>query len=100
MEIATPVCPPARNDRLIYHPRKGEYIVKKEPWRIIVALISVGFIIYMWAKKDIASIYATTPPEQLLPMVVTSAAVTLFKVILSALAVLLAKWIVGKIGKK
>ena len=71
-----------------------------KPVRMVLFGLGVVWIAAMWAKKDIASIYATTPPEQILPMVVTSAAVTLFKVILIALAVLLAKWIVGKIGKK
>lgn len=28
---------------------------KKEPWRIIVAIISIAFIIYMWIEKDIVA---------------------------------------------
>lgn len=30
---------------------------KKEPWRIIVAILSIVFIIYMWAEKDIVAIF-------------------------------------------
>lgn len=29
---------------------------KKEPWRIIVAIISIAFIIYMWIEKDISGL--------------------------------------------
>ena len=74
--------------------------MKKEPWRIIVALIAAAFIIYMWVKKDVAGIYTTMPAEQILPMVVTSVAVTLLKVALIAGAVLAIKWIISKIGRK
>ena len=37
---------------------------KKEPWRIIVAIISIAFIIYMWVEKDILAIYSSMPAEQ------------------------------------
>lgn len=29
---------------------------KKEPWRIVVVIISFAIIIYMWVEKDIASL--------------------------------------------
>ena len=29
---------------------------KKESWRIVVAIISIAFIIYMWVEKDIVEI--------------------------------------------
>lgn len=28
---------------------------KKETWRIVVAIISIAFIIYMWIEKDIVA---------------------------------------------
>ena len=28
---------------------------KIEPWRIVVAILSIGFIIYMWTTKKIVS---------------------------------------------
>lgn len=72
---------------------------KKEPWRIVVAIISIMFIIYMWIEKDIASIYSSMPAEEALPLVVTTIAVTLVKVGLMTVGILCIKWIVGKIKK-
>ena len=73
---------------------------KIEPWGIIAFVIAVAFIIFMWVKKDIANIYATVPSEQIAPLVVTTIAVSLLKVAAIAVAVLLIKWIAGKIKKK
>ncbi len=72
---------------------------KIEPWRIIAFIISVLFIIFMWVKKDIVTIYTTMPTEQVVPLVVTTIAVSLLKVAAIAGGVLLIKWIVGKIKK-
>ncbi len=72
---------------------------KIEPWRIIAFIISVLFIIFMWVKKDIVTIYTTMPTEQVVPLVVTTIAVSLLKVVAIAGGVLLIKWIVGKIKK-
>lgn len=73
---------------------------KIEPWRIIVFVIAVAFIIFMWVKKDIAEIYATMPSEQIIPLVVTTIAVSLLKVAVIAGVILLIKWIIGKMKKK
>ena len=71
-----------------------------EPWRIIVFILALAFIIFMWVKKDISKIYATVPQEQIAPLVVTTIAVSLMKVAAIAGAILLIKWIVGKTNKK
>lgn len=73
---------------------------KKEPWRIVVGMISIAFIVYMWVEKDIAEIYTTMPQEQVIPMIATTIAVSLLKVGAIAGGILLVKWIVGKITKK
>ena len=73
--------------------------MKKEPWRILVGVLAIGWIVSMWVKKDIAAIYATMPPEQILPVVVTTIAVTLLKVIGIAAVILLVKWLAGKLKK-
>ena len=73
--------------------------MKKEPWRILVGVLAIGWIVYMWVKKDIVSLYATMSPEQILPLVVTNVAVTLLKVIGIAAVILLAKWLAGKLKK-
>ena len=73
---------------------------KKEPWRIALFLLAAAYIVYLWAKKDIAAIYATAPKEQIVPLILTTVAVSLFKVALLSAAILFVKWIIGKIGKK
>ena len=73
--------------------------MKKEPWRILVGVLAIGWIVSMWVKKDIAGIYAAMPPEQILPLVVTNVAVTLLKVIGIAAVILLVKWLAGKLKK-
>lgn len=72
---------------------------KKEPWRIVVATISILFIIYMWIEKDIAAIYSTIPEEQVLPLVVITIVVTLMKVGVMTGGILFIKWIIGKIKR-
>ena len=73
---------------------------KREPWRIIAGILGVGAIVYMWTEKDIASACAALPKEQLLPMIVTSAAVTLLKVAAMTGGILLIRWIIGKCRNK
>ena len=73
---------------------------KIEPWRILVFIIAIAFIIFMWVKKDIAETYATIPKEQIAPLIVSTIAVSLLKVVAIAGVILLIKWIVGKINKK
>ena len=72
---------------------------KKEPWRIIVAIISIVFIIYMWVEKDILAIYSSMPAEQALPLTVTTVAVSLLKVAMLTVGILVVKWIAGKFIK-
>ena len=72
---------------------------KREPWRIVVGILAIAFIVYMWVEKDIASTYAALPKEQLLPVILTSAAVTLLKVGAMAGVILLVKWIIRKFKK-
>ena len=72
---------------------------KIDPWRIIVFIIAVAFIIFMWVKKDIAEIYAAIPAEQIAPLIITTIAVSLLKVAVIVGAILLIKFIVGKTKK-
>ena len=72
---------------------------KKEPGRVIIFVISILFIVFMWVKKDIADIYTTMPGEQIVPMIVTTIAVSLLKFALITGAILLLKWIMKKIQK-
>ena len=73
---------------------------KKEPWRMIVGILSVVFIVYMWVKKDILTIYATMPKEQVLPLIAATIAVSLIKIAAIAGGILLLKWIINKVIKK
>ena len=67
---------------------------KKEPWRIIVGILAIAFIIYTWIDKDILDVYSTMPKEQMIQMVATTIAVTLVKVAAITLGILLIKWII------
>lgn len=73
---------------------------KRESWRIIVAIISIVFIIYMWVKKDIVASYDTMPADQMVPLVATTIAVILVKVAAITLAIPFIKWIAKRITKK
>lgn len=73
---------------------------KKEPWRILVAVLSAVFILFMWVKKDIVSIYTTMPKEDVFPLILTTIAVTLVKVAGIAIFLLLVKWIIGRIQNR
>ena len=72
---------------------------KREPWRIIVGIIAIAFIVYMWVKKDIMTIYTTMPKEQVVPLIATTIAVSLIKVAAIAGGILLIKWIISKFKK-
>ena len=72
---------------------------KKDPRRWIIAILSICYIAWMWVKKDLLSIYANLPKEQALPLMLTTAAVSLLKVAALAGIVLLIKWLAGKLRK-
>ena len=79
----------------------GDHNKKKiQPWRIIVFIVSALFILFMWVQNDVAKVYATAPEGQIVPLIVTTIAVTLLKVAAIAGGVLLIKWLVGKMKKK
>ena len=73
---------------------------KKEPWRIIVGIIAIAYIVYMWIEKDIMTIYTTMPKEQVAPLIATTIAVSLIKVAVITGGILLIKWIISKIKNK
>ena len=73
---------------------------RREPWRIVVGIISILFIAYMWVQKDIMAIYTTMPQEEVLPLIVTTLAVSLLKVTAITGGILLAKWVVNRLQKK
>lgn len=71
-----------------------------KPWRMAAGVLSIGVILFLWVKKDVAAIYSTLPPEQLVPVLVTTVAVSLLKIAAMVGAAWLIKWIVGNIRKK
>ena len=73
---------------------------KKAPWRWVTGILAIACIVWMWAKKDLLSVWADLPAEQALPMLVTGVVVTLLKVALLAGIVLLLKWIAGKLHRE
>ena len=72
----------------------------KKPWRIVVGIISIAYIVFMWVKKDIVRIYTTMPQAEILPMIVTTVAVSFVKVAVIAGGILLLKWIFSKLKNK
>ncbi len=73
---------------------------KRESWRIIVFILAILLIVFLWARKDVVNIVATTPKEQIAPLVITTIAVSLLKILLIFVAVFLVGWLVGKIKNK
>ena len=72
---------------------------KKEPWRILLALVSLAYIIFLWAYKGMDTA-ASLPEEAVLPLMVTTAAVSLGKAALLAGVLLLIRWIVRWLQSK
>lgn len=72
---------------------------KKEPWRIIVGILAIAYIVYMWIEKDILAIYGSMPAEEAFPLAVTTVVVSLVKVGLMTIAIIFVKWLVGKFKK-
>lgn len=70
---------------------------KKAVWNIIIAIICIAFIVFLWVKKDILAIYRDLPREQVIPLVIISAAVSLMKAAAFTGAALLIRWIVTKV---
>ncbi len=73
--------------------------MKKEPWRYVVSGLSFAYIIFLWVRKDIGSIWASMPAERLLPMAVLSIVVTVLKVALIAAVLLLIRLLLSKLKK-
>ena len=69
---------------------------KNAPWRWVVGILAIGYILWMWVKKDVLSIYAGLPAEQAMPLIVTTVAVSLLKTAALAGLILLGKWLLGK----
>ena len=72
---------------------------QKEPWRIVVGVISIVLIVFMWIKNDILTIYTTMPQEQVVPLIVTTIVVSLIKVGAITGGILLIRWIIRKAKK-
>ena len=73
---------------------------KKEPWRLVIGVVSIIFIVVIWVTKDIEAVYDSLPIEQLVPMLATSVVVTIAKVAAISGVFFLAKWLVKKFSKK
>ena len=76
--------------------RKG----KLQPWRVAVFVLSCAFIVFLWARKDIAGIYATMPQEEIAPLVVTTVVVSIIKFLAVAGIALLVRCLIGRLKKQ
>ena len=73
---------------------------KPEPWRILVFILALIYIIFMWVRKDIGDLYASLPREELLPLLAATVGVSLAKVAAIAGGILLTKWLAGKFSQR
>ena len=73
--------------------------MKQEPWRVLVFVISLIFIVAMWIRKDIGDTFVFLG-ENAIPVLVTTLGVSVIKVLLLACLILLVKWILSKFGGK
>lgn len=69
---------------------------KKEPWRLLVGIIAIAYIVYTWVEKDIFTSLTAVSGDQALPMAATSIAVTFAKVAIMAAIIFVVKWLTGK----
>ena len=69
---------------------------KKEPWRLLVGIIAIAYIVYTWVEKDIFTSLTAVSGEQALPIAATSMAVTFAKVTIMAAIIFVIKWLTGK----
>lgn len=74
--------------------------MKKEPWRIVIASISVALIVLMWTKNNVLSIYDNLPAEQVIPLMATTFAVSMLKVAAITAVLMIIKWISRKFIRK
>ena len=72
---------------------------KNTPWRWVAGILAICYIVWMWVKKDVLSIYASLPAEQALPLLITSVAVSILKVAALAGLILLGKWLLGRLKR-
>ena len=79
---------------------EGKTTEKKAPWRIVVGIVSLLFIVFLWVKNEVLTIYTTMPKEQMIPMIATAVSVSFLKVGGIAGGVFLLKWIIGIIRTK
>lgn len=77
---------------------KNKNNTPKEPWRIVVFVIAIAFIVFMWISKDISAINEDMPKEEAIPLIITTIAVSLLKVAAIALVCVLIKWVLDKLA--
>ena len=73
---------------------------KTEPWRIVIFVLAVLYIVFLWIRKDIGSIYAGLPREEMIPLIATTVGVSLVKVGAITGGILLIRRILGRIRNK
>ena len=72
---------------------------KNEPWRLLVGLASIAYILFLWTKKDIGGIYSGLFQEDVIPLVATTLLVSLVKMAAIAGILLFVRWIIKKCRK-
>lgn len=73
---------------------------KIEPRRLVLGLASFAYIIFLWVKKNVAGAWSSLSTEALLPVILTSVAVSALKIVAIAAVVFLVRWLISKCGEK
>ena len=71
---------------------------KQKPplWKILVAAVSIIFILFLWGVKDFGALSA----KDMIPLVALNAVVTLLKMAAVAGVLFALKWLIDKTSKK
>ena len=71
---------------------------KQKPplWKILVAAVSIVFILFLWGYKD----FGALPPGEMIPLVALNAVVSLIKIVAVAGVLLGLKWLADRVSKK
>ena len=70
---------------------------KIETWRIVLFVLALVYMAVLWSKKDIATIYASVPSDQVFPLIVTTVGVSSLKLGMITAIALGLRHIIGKI---
>lgn len=73
---------------------------KIEPWRLVICIIAIIYIIFIWVKKNIVSVLEIVPKDEVVIVIITTILVSILKVGIFAFIFRFIKWLINKVNKK